>query len=141
MAESSTKKVKTYDQKEWIRENLKYRKDSGSWAWIFHRFSGIALILYLFLHIYSLSTLTQGKVAFENKMQSFLSPPFLVMEWLLFIVVLFHSLNGIRIVIVDWADGARYHKQLYALSWIVGLILFFTIGFIMFSHEILKIFK
>ncbi|MBK7254039.1 MAG: hypothetical protein IPI04_09005 [Ignavibacteria bacterium] len=30
---------------------------------------------------------------------------FMVVEWFLFAFVLFHALNGIRIVIVDWADG------------------------------------
>jgi succinate dehydrogenase / fumarate reductase cytochrome b subunit len=134
------KKIKTFDQREWIKENISYKKDSGSWAWIFHRISGIALIGYLFLHVYSLSTLTEGKAVFETKMQSFLSPPFLAMEWILFIFVLFHSLNGVRIVLVDWADGARYHKALYRFSWIAGIFLFLLMGYIMFSHEILKFF-
>lgn len=134
------KGIKTFDQKEWIKENLSYKKDSGSWAWIFHRITGLALIGYLFLHIYSLSTLTQGREVFEKKMQSFLSPPFLAMEWFLFIIVLFHSLNGVRIVLVDWADGAKYHKSLYRFSWIIGIILFLLMGYIMFSHEILKFF-
>lgn len=139
--EQTPKQIKTFDQKLWVKENLSYKKDPGSWAWIFHRVSGIALIAYLFLHVYSLSTLTQGKEAFELKMQAFLSPPFLIAEWILFIIVLFHSLNGIRIVIVDWAEGARYHKQLYKLSWITGIILFLAMGYIMFSHEIFKFFK
>jgi succinate dehydrogenase / fumarate reductase cytochrome b subunit len=134
------KGIKTFDQKEWIKENLSYKKDSGSWAWIYHRITGIALIGYLFLHIYSLSTLTQGREVFEKKMQSFLSAPFLVMEWFLFIIVLFHSLNGVRIVLVDWADGAKYHKSLYRFSWIIGIFLFLLMGYIMFSHDILKFF-
>ncbi|MBE2255169.1 MAG: succinate dehydrogenase, cytochrome b556 subunit [Ignavibacteria bacterium] len=130
------KKIKTYDQKEWIKENLSYKKDSGSWAWILHRITGLALIGYLFLHIYSLSPLTEGKAAFDAKMQQFTTPFFMVLEWFLFAFVLFHSLNGIRIVIVDWADGAKYHKPLYRLSWIVGIILFLGMGFLMFSYEI-----
>ena len=134
------KDIKTFDQKEWVKENLSYKKDSGSWAWIFHRVTGIALIGYLFLHIYSLSTLTSGRTAFETKMQAFLSPPLLALEWFLFIIVLFHSLNGVRIVLVDWADGAKYHKTLYRFSWIIGIILFLLMGYIMFSHEILKFF-
>ncbi|MFZ4590515.1 MAG: succinate dehydrogenase, cytochrome b556 subunit [Ignavibacteria bacterium] len=134
------KGIKTFDQKEWVKENLSYKKDSGSWAWIFHRVTGIALIGYLFLHIYSLSTLTSGRTAFETKMQAFLSPPLLALEWFLFIIVLFHSLNGVRIVLVDWADGAKYHKTLYRFSWIIGIILFLLMGYIMFSHEILKFF-
>ena len=140
MAEEINKKIKTFEQQQWIKENLSYKKDSGSWAWIYHRISGIALIGYLFLHVYSLSPLSQGKAAFQHKMELYSTPFFMVLEWILFIVVLFHSLNGIRIVLVDWADGAKYHKQLYRFSWIIGIILFFAMGFIMFSHEILRIF-
>ena len=93
-SQNSLQKFKTFDQKNWISENLSYKKDSGSWAWILHRFTGIALIGYLFLHIYSLSPLTEGEVAFNNKMATFASPVFMIIEWLLFAFVLFHALNG-----------------------------------------------
>lgn len=127
-------KIKTYNQKDWIKENLSYRKDSGSWAWILHRISGIALIAYVFMHIWSLSPLAQGEKAFNDKMELYSTTIFSVIEWLLFAFVLFHSLNGIRIVLVDWADGARYHKQLYLYTWIIGIIMFIAMGAIMFSH-------
>ena len=134
MLENNITKVKTFDQNRWLRENLSYRKDTGSWAWILHRISGIALISYLLLHIWSLSSLSQGKAAFEHKMALYSGTLFSILEWLLFAFVLFHAFNGIRIVIVDWADGARYHKQLYSYSWAIGLILFIAMGAIMFSH-------
>jgi len=60
----------------------------------------------------------------------------MILEWVLFAFVLFHSLNGVRIVLVDWAEGARYHKQLYNFSLAVGVVLFFAMGYIMFSYEI-----
>jgi succinate dehydrogenase / fumarate reductase cytochrome b subunit len=105
-----------------------------------HRISGIALIGYLFLHVYSLSPLTSGRTAFNNKMQTFTSPLFMVLEWFLFAFVLFHSLNGIRVIIVDWADGAKYHKSLLTLTVIAGVILFLAMGALMFSHEIKYLF-
>jgi len=132
--------IKKFDQRNWIKSNLNYKKDTGSKAWIFHRITGIALIGYLFLHIYSLSTLSQGSAVFEAKMQSFSTPFFMFLEWLLFAFVLFHSLNGVRIVLVDWADGARYHRQLFKYSVVVGTILFFAMGYVMFSYEISKVF-
>jgi succinate dehydrogenase / fumarate reductase, cytochrome b subunit len=133
-------KIKTFDQKNWVKENVNYKKNSGSWAWILHRITGIALIGYLFLHIYSLSPLTEGKAAFDAKMETFATPFFMALEWFLFAFVIFHSLNGIRIVIIDWAEGARYHKYLYRLSWIAGIILFLAMGAIMFSHELKNLF-
>ena len=132
--------IKTFDQRNWIRTNLSYRKDSGSKAWIFHRISGIALIVYLFLHIYSLSPLSQGREAFNSKMQLYSTPFFMIIEWFLFAFVLFHSLNGLRIVLVDWADGAKYHEQLFKFSLVIGIILFLAMGYIMFSHDITKFF-
>jgi succinate dehydrogenase / fumarate reductase cytochrome b subunit len=132
--------IKKFDQRNWVRTNLNYKKETGSKAWILHRISGIALIGYLFLHIYSLSPLSQGRDAFNAKMQTYSTPFFMILEWLLFAFVLFHSLNGVRIVLVDWADGARYHKQLFKYSVVIGLILFFAMGYVMFSHEISKMF-
>lgn len=129
---------KKFDQKNWIKTNLDYRKDTGNWAWILHRISGIALILYLFLHIYSLSALSQGAGKFDAEMVTFSSPFWQFMEWFLFAFVLFHALNGVRIVLVDWADGSKYHKQLYKASLAIGIILFFAMGYVMFSHEISK---
>ncbi len=132
--------IKKFDQRNWIKENLDYKKESGSQAWIYHRISGIALIGYLFLHIYSVSPLAQGRAAFDHKMATFSSPLYMIFEWLLFAVVLFHSFNGVRIVLVDWADGSKYHKQLYAYSVVIGIIIFLAMGYIMFSNEITKMF-
>jgi succinate dehydrogenase / fumarate reductase cytochrome b subunit len=134
MAEKINPKIKTFDQKEWVKTNLSYKKDSGSWAWILHRISGVALIAYLFLHIWSISPLVQGKAAFEQKMATYSSTLFSFVEWFLFAFVLFHALNGVRIIIVDWADGAKYHKQLYLYTWVIGILLFLAMGLIMFSH-------
>lgn len=137
---ASAQKIKTYNQKEWIKENLSYKKDTGSWAWILHRITGLALIGYLFIHIYSLSPLTQGREAFNTAVSKYTTPFFMVLEWFLFAFVLFHSLNGVRIVLVDWADGARYHRQLYWISWIAGILMFIAMGALMFSHEIKNLF-
>ena len=132
--------IKKFDQRSWAKANLNYKKDSGSKAWILHRITGIALIAYLFMHIYSLSPLAQGRAAFNTFMEHYSTPFFMVLEWFLFAFVLFHSLNGVRIALVDWADGAKYHKQLYRFSVVIGIVLFFAMGYVMFSYEIRKLF-
>ncbi len=132
---------KKFDQRNWVKTNLNYKKDPGSWAWILHRITGIALIAYLFMHIFSLSPLSQGRAAFNEFMSHYTTPFFMALEWILFAFVLFHSLNGVRIVLVDWADGAKYHKALYRYSIVIGLVMFFAMGYVMFSHEIHNLFK
>lgn len=117
-----------------------YKKESGGWAWIIHRISGLALTAYLYVHIYALSTLTKGKEAFDAEMALFQKPLFKFLEWLLFAFVLAHTLNGIRIVLVDFGKGAYYHKKAFAYLMIVGIVAFLIMGYFIFSHEIGQIF-
>jgi len=117
----------------WLRTNFKYYKHSGSWAWILHRVTGLGLTAYIYLHIYALTSLTQGEKAFDTEMKLFTTPVFKVLEWLLFSLVLYHAFNGVRIVLVDWANGARYHKKILTVVYALGIVLFIGMGILMFS--------
>ncbi|HTR82586.1 MAG TPA: succinate dehydrogenase, cytochrome b556 subunit [Bacteroidota bacterium] len=124
-----------YPSRGWAKVLLTYHKFSGSWAWVLHRITGLVLTAYIMVHIFALMSLQKGKAAFDSEMVLFRTPLFLFLEWLLFAFVLFHALNGIRIVLVDLAEGARYHKKLYYAVVIIGLILFFGMGYIMFTQD------
>ena len=117
-----------------------YKKEAGGWAWIIHRISGIVLTAYLYVHIYALSTLTKGKEAFDAEMALFQKPLFKFLEWLLFAFVLAHTLNGIRIVLVDFGKGAYYQKKAFAYLMIIGILAFLVMGYFIFSHEINQMF-
>lgn len=111
----------------WSKIMMVYKRHAGSWAWIFHRITGIALTAYLFLHIYALTTIAKGRVAFEEEMKLFTTAPFVVLEWLLFIPVIYHALNGFRIVLVDLGKGARNQKKIlrtvYALAGVATVVM------------------
>jgi succinate dehydrogenase / fumarate reductase cytochrome b subunit len=111
-----------------------YKRHAGSWAWIFHRISGIALTAWLFLHIYALSSISKGRVVFEEEMKFFTTPLFTVLEWVLFLPVIYHALNGFRIVLVDLGRGARNQKSIlrtvYALAGVATVVM----AFLMLSH-------
>ena len=124
-----------YPPRGWGRVLLTYHKFAGSWAWVLHRVTGLVLTGYIMLHIFALMSLQKGKAAFDSEMVLFRTPIFLFLEWFLFAFLLFHALNGIRIVLVDLAEGARYHRQLYYAVVIIGLVLFFGMGYIMFTQD------
>ena len=118
----------------WSKIMMVYRRHSGSWAWIFHRISGIALTVYLFVHIYALSTLSKGRAEFSTEMEMFRKPIFMVLEFLLFLPVIYHSLNGFRIVLVDLGKGARNQKSLLRTVYAIAGIATIVMAFLMFSH-------
>ena len=46
------------------------------------------------------------------------------MESLLGAALLYHALNGLRIIIMDfWPSMTRYHKQLWYLNWVLFVLI------------------
>ena len=92
----------------------------GMWAWILFRISGLVLAAYLFVHIWVIS---QGRVSGASTLNSFFSTfdkPFLVfLDSVLVAAVLYHALNGVRILLMDLGVGITRHKVVF---WICMLI-------------------
>jgi succinate dehydrogenase / fumarate reductase, cytochrome b subunit len=120
----------------WTKILTVYRRDAGSWAYIFHRASGVALTVYLFVHIWALTGLTEGRAAFQEEMALFTTLPFKVLEWLIGVAVMFHALNGIRIAIVDLSEGARYHKKLLTFVYIIGIAVMLAMFVLIFQEDL-----
>lgn len=118
----------------WLDVMLHYKKHSGSWAWILHRITGLGLTAYILVHIIALTGLLKGEAAFNAEMKLFTSPLFLVGEWFLGVLVMFHAVNGIRIVLVDLGNGAKYHKQILAFVYIISFVMVVGMGFLIFRH-------
>jgi succinate dehydrogenase / fumarate reductase, cytochrome b subunit len=66
-----------------------------------HRLSGLALVAYMVLHIVETANRIRGEEAWAGLMALFASPPFKVIEYLLFAAAVFHALNGIRLMITE----------------------------------------
>jgi succinate dehydrogenase / fumarate reductase, cytochrome b subunit len=118
----------------WVEVLINYRKHTGSWAWILHRLTGLGLTIYIMIHIIALTGLLKGEGAFNEEMAMFKSPLFLFGEWLLGSLVMFHSLNGVRIVLVDFGNGAKYHKQLLAFVYIISILMVAGMAYLIFLH-------
>jgi succinate dehydrogenase / fumarate reductase cytochrome b subunit len=127
-------KQSTNSVSRWSKILLKYKPHSGEWAWIFHRVSGVALTGYLFLHIYALRGLTNGRQAFSEEMALFTTPFFKFLEWSLFAFVIFHAMNGLRIAIVDLANGASRHKAILRTVYAVGIAAMIFMGVLIFAN-------
>jgi succinate dehydrogenase / fumarate reductase cytochrome b subunit len=110
---------------------MRYVKHYGTWGYILHRLSGLALTGYILIHIYLVSGL-HNRPGWQHEMEIFRNPFLMVLEWCLFSVVIYHSLNGVRIFIIDYFNGARYQKQLLTAVLVLSVVLFAGMGAIMF---------
>lgn len=114
---------------------MKYKIQSGNWAFLLHRLTGVLLIAYLLVHIYVLTGL-YDPAAFAEEMEILTNPAVQMVEFMLFLPILFHSINGIRLVIIEWTDkGSRYQKPMIAAVYAVSVILAIAMLIIFLNHE------
>ena len=66
-----------------------------------HRISGLSLLAYMVLHIIETANRMRGEQAWAGLMALFASPPFKVIEYLLFAMAVFHALNGVRLLVTE----------------------------------------
>jgi len=113
----------------------RYRIHVGTLAWLLHRITGLLLIFYLVLHIWVTHHISQGPESFNKVMKTVQSPIFLLLEIGLLGCVLYHALNGLRIIIVEFSkEGVEAQKQIFAAMMALALILFLVAGVPMFIH-------
>jgi succinate dehydrogenase / fumarate reductase cytochrome b subunit len=94
-------------------------------AWAFHRISGIAVSAFLVAHVVSIFMVGANAEFYDYIHLIYASTPGKVAEVLLGAALLYHALNGTRIVVMDlWPALTAYHRQLWRIVWIT----FFTLG-------------
>ena len=99
---------------------LRYRGGEGMLAWAFHRISGVAIWAFLVLHVIDIYLVGAAPDAYDTLLVIYATPIGIVLEWLLGAAVLYHALNGLRIIIMDfWPALTRFHRQLWYLVWVV----------------------
>lgn len=101
-----------------------YRWQLGFWAFLFMRISGLALALYLLMHLYVLTNLLEGPATFNQIMKMMQNPLVKFLELVLLGGVVYHAVNGIRVLWVDFGSGAKNHKTLFWVMVILGAGLF-----------------
>lgn len=97
-----------------------YRGDPGMWSWVLHRISGATIFFFLFVHVLDAAMLRISPQTYNAVIHDYQTPVVGLMEYGLIAAVLFHGLNGIRVILIDfWSEGPRYQKVMF---WIVGVV-------------------
>jgi len=114
---------------------MHYRWKTGMLAWVLFRITGLALVAYIAMHIIVISNL-HDPAKFDKTMAFLGSWKFRMLEIGLFGVVLYHSLNGVRILIVDFFNGSQHQAKLFWGLGVAGYILFAAGTYPMLSHAL-----
>lgn len=98
-------------------------KTTGFISFLFRRISGLALVFYLFTHMWVIGSVNQGADVFDQRLATVQTPFFKLAEIALLAAVIYHGFDGIRLLIVHYFNVTEYRKSLFYAMFALFIIL------------------
>jgi succinate dehydrogenase / fumarate reductase, cytochrome b subunit len=100
--------------------------DRGQLAYCCHRISGMAIFVFLCLHILNVGMISISHKVYNEIHAIYSSTPMRILESVLLLAILFHALNGLRLIVLDLfvlttKTADRLLSWVFALSLLAGL--------------------
>jgi succinate dehydrogenase / fumarate reductase, cytochrome b subunit len=94
-----------------------YKGSPGQWSWIAHRITGVAVILFLFAHVIDTAVVGWGPTAYNRVVSVYENWVVRLLELGLVAAVLYHAVNGMKIIVIDfWPSTTRHYKAMSLVS-------------------------
>lgn len=96
---------------------------TGFISFFLRRFTGVALVIYLGLHMWVIGSINAGPGVFDARLAAVQTPVFKLLEILLLAAVVYHAFDGIRLLIVHYFKVTEYRKSLFFAAFAIAAIL------------------
>ncbi len=112
-------------------KGLKYRGGGPMLVWILHRIGGLAIIIFVSMHVVSSFFMQQTGSDFATAINIVYESVYF--QIVIYFFVIFHAINGLRIILMDfWPKLLEYQREMIWIEWIIfipvyGLTLFVMI--------------
>lgn len=91
-----------------------YRGKVGMWSWVLHRITGVGIFFFLLVHVLDTALVRVSPEAYNVVIESYKTPIIGISELGLVAAILFHGLNGLRVIAVDfWSKGTKYQSLMF----------------------------
>jgi succinate dehydrogenase / fumarate reductase, cytochrome b subunit len=120
-----------------VAETLRYRGHLGQLTWVGHRLSGVGTLIFLIIHVVDTSWAMFYPDLYAKAVAVYQSPLFTVGEFLLVAAVVYHALNGLRIILFDW-QPKWWNRQADAARMVIlgTLVIMIPSSIIMMGHVV-----
>ena len=117
-----------------LTESIRYRGREAQWAFILHRISGLATLLFLTIHILDTATVYFLPALYQHAIEIYRHPAFMIGEMMLVAGVIYHGINGLRVIVFDlyprlWTEDRQ--KAWFWIAFVSTAVLWLPAGFLM----------
>ena len=102
-----------------------YKGGIGQWSWAAHRITGLGVAAFLFGHIIDTFGVGIGPEFYDETIALYQQWWFKPFEVMLIVAVLYHALNGLRIILFDFWPHLALRQREFAVAELV----LFAVGF------------
>jgi succinate dehydrogenase / fumarate reductase cytochrome b subunit len=118
-----------------------YRGGPGMWSWVAHRITGVLVFFFLFAHVLDTVLVRVSPNSYDRVVDTYRNPFVNLLEVGLVGAVLYHALNGIRVMLVDfWGKGAKYQKQMLTAVVTIWVVVMVPGTYFMLLHTVKQLF-
>jgi succinate dehydrogenase / fumarate reductase cytochrome b subunit len=118
-----------------------YRGEPGVWSWVAHRITGVLTFFFLFAHVLDTALVRVSPNTYDRVINLYKNPLVNLMELGLVGAVLYHALNGLRVMLVDfWARGARYQRPMLWVIVVVWVLVMIPSAYFMLQYNVEQLF-
>jgi succinate dehydrogenase hydrophobic anchor subunit len=95
----------------------------GMWPWLGQRVTAVLVLVTILVHLVLTHWISIGELSYDNIADRLAAGAVLVNDVVLLVAVVYHGLNGVRMVVLDWALAGRGGRHVFdAILWIVGIL-------------------
>ena len=99
-----------------------YKGHEGQYSWLMHRITGVAIILFLFAHVIDTAVVGWGPHAYNRVVSVYENPVVRLLELGLVAAVLYHSFNGIKILLLDFFPSMTKNIRVMGIVTVVAFV-------------------
>jgi len=116
-------------------QGLRYQGGGPMFTWMLHRITGVAILVFVGLHVISSFFMQQT----GSEAATFINSIYENWIFQIFVAffVLFHALNGLRIAVLDlWPRFLTYQREALWLEWTIFVPVYGLTVFILVQHSL-----
>jgi len=103
-----------------------YKGGVGQWSWVAHRVTGVGIIAFLFGHIVDTFAIGFGPELYNETVSLYKQWWFTPAEVVLIGAVIYHALNGLRIILFDFYPALALRQKTFAYAELVLFVAAFV---------------